>query len=136
MKTMKFYNVLFVLTLVLSVVTLLSYADLRRTGLFPKMLLDLIWNMMPIIAFYFMFRKGLPYLKSRLLLLTLILAGLALVLVPVLFCLTMLYQRIFGGGTSTSAIGFMFVPLYALMLGLIPGTWYLLKLEKIINSEE
>ena len=136
MKTMKFYNLIFASALALAAITLLSYTDFSRGGLMLTIFVDLIWNMVPIGAFYFMFRKGFPYLKSKLLIFMLGLSGLALFVVPVLFFLEMLFQRMFGGGSSTSGVGFIFIPLYALLLGLIPGTRYLLKLEKIINSEE
>jgi len=132
---MKKINNVFIALVIFIVLTLISYADFKEIMKFDLsyislFLISILWNLGPIVCFYLLLRKGLPFLKFNYLTITLLISGIGLVLVPVGWYLIMIYERIFGGGNSTSALGFVFVPIYAMLLGLIPGILYLLRLEK------
>lgn len=136
---MKTYNIIFIFIVLFFVLTNILYSDTRRLMEFDLTYLSLIlvvilWNLGPVTAFYYMFKKGLPYMRSISLKVTLSLSAPGLVIIPLIEHLELMYERIFGGGSSTSAIGFIFMPLYGLLLGLIPAIIYLLKLENFVNE--
>lgn len=136
---MKTYNIIFIFIVLFFVLTNILYLDARRLMEFDLTYLSydlilLLWNLGPVSAFYFMFKKGFPYRRSVLLKVTLGLSAPGLLILPLIEHMELMYERIFGGGSSTSVLSFVFMPLFALLLGLIPAIVYLLKLEKIVNG--
>jgi hypothetical protein len=136
---MKTYNIIFIFIVLFFVLTNILYWDTKRLMEFDPsylsyVLIVILWNLGPVSAFYFMFKKGLPYMSSISLKVTLCLSAPGLVIIPLIGHLELMYIWIFGGGSSTSALGFIFTPLFGLLLGLIPAIIYLLKLEKFVNE--
>ena len=136
---MKTYYSIFIFIVLFFVITNILYLDAVKLKEFDLSYLSyvvviILWNLGPVTAFYFMFKKGLPYRRSTLLKVTLGLSAPGLLIIPLIEHMGLMYERIFGGGSSTSVVGFIAMPLLALLLGLIPAIIYLLELEKYVKG--
>jgi hypothetical protein len=94
-----------------------------------------VWNLLPILVYYFLLKKGLPFWKNIIIKITLFLTGITLLLFPVIIHLMWAFD--FGEtktGSSTSALVFIFIPVWALLFAFLPITVQLIYISKLKNK--
>jgi hypothetical protein len=94
-----------------------------------------ILNLIPIALYYFLLKNGLPYLDKPIIKGTLLIAGISLVLYPVVMHLLWAtgYYVMRSDDLASSVLTFYFTPLSAMAVALIPAIvqlFYINRLKK------
>lgn len=95
-----------------------------------------VWNLLPILAFYFLLKNGLPFWKNTKIKITLILTGVALLLFPVAVHVMWLFDM--GKtktGSSTAGLIFIFIPSFAFLVAILPALVQLVYVFILKNKE-
>jgi hypothetical protein len=94
-------------------------------------------NLLPLIAYYYLLKKGLPFWNSGVVKITLFLSGIAFFLFPVGTHIMWLFDIAkTKTGSSTGGLIFIFIPFWAFLFGFLPAIVMLVKASMLKDESE
>ena len=126
MKTNKTINLSFISMVILIIIL---------EGVIPNIFT--IWNLIPILIYYFLFKNWIKYRNKTLVKFSLILNGIFLIIFPLVVNVMRAFDiQWFKTWSSTSAIIFIFIPLYAILFSIIPAITQVVFISKLKHKNK